>query len=718
MSLSTGAKELLRNFWSDHPQKSEDPEVLEKLDKSYQQLVNMFEICPSLLYTIEAFAASENPAISFHPKPESGQPDLPSVYNPQNNTVYIQRNLQYSWGEVDFQCITTLAHEIAHAVTVPVINKDVPKNSAMQIDVSKVTFTEFLHLTNKAEGAAIYYELLALSELATQETYRKMYGDDLNRYERPAWRDNQIFPESSFDFYKKASEIMGDTTTSPDEKMVLLGEKINTQLSQGPLWTLYQGNNVKASDTALLTYDEMSRLNWLFNHTDVAIDYLEARGITGFLDHDENMTTFERGNGDHGMQAIRIILQQFNGGHDLKVLVNQYNGYLGTDDVNPETIHAKDDSALGKEYGHEVLWGGGGTDTLKGSETQDIQEILLGGDGVDYLYGYGGDDRLAGNIGDDYLYGGKNNNYLAGGQNLDSYIVGEGHDTIFDSDGDGNIYYGSVSEENRLTGGKLKRLMGAGIENEYTSEDGKYIYIFTPDNGQETDLGRLDIYRVGENGREANPFATVEGFRDPALGINLQPQNSPAARAPESPQGNDLGLSFEIIETAPPEQYAITSQTYDRVTLNAAGHVSTGVLSDWVTGSKFDDVIYLGEGNSDLALGQGGDDYIDGGTGRDYIVGGAKVNQAGVSDNDVIVGGMDEDILHGGAGNDLIYADDKARTDLRDSSEKATGSTAVWATTKSTAAVSATFCTAGPGPIPSAAGKATTSSWATAALKA
>lgn len=79
----------------------------------------------------------------------------------------------------------------------------------------------------------------------------------------------------------------------------------------------------------------------------------------------------------------------------------------------------------------EIVFGGGGDDTLIGNGGDDElfgqagNDALDGGAGTDYLQGDEGDDRLMGNAGDDYLNGGN-------GTDTFVFRLGSGHDTIDD----------------------------------------------------------------------------------------------------------------------------------------------------------------------------------------------------------------------------------------------------------------------------------------------
>lgn len=125
-----------------------------------------------------------------------------------------------------------------------------------------------------------------------------------------------------------------------------------------------------------------------------------------------------------------------------------------------------------------VVFGSYGADTIDGNSNEERlsgintpNEFLFGGDGNDAIYGNGGADVIEGGAGDDTLYGGSGRDVVLGGAGDDTFMAGSGlfngdhlvggtgYDSyyfergatlngIFDSDGQGSVYYGS----SRLTG--------------------------------------------------------------------------------------------------------------------------------------------------------------------------------------------------------------------------------------------------------------------------
>jgi hypothetical protein len=100
----------------------------------------------------------------------------------------------------------------------------------------------------------------------------------------------------------------------------------------------------------------------------------------------------------------------------------------------------REDLLIGDDLGNE-LFGLGGRDTLHGMDGDDL---INGGRGSDMLFGGIGDDRLFGSRGFDYLDGGEGADILSGGRGSDIFAFGNG-DTVTDfKSGEDMIDLGSL----------------------------------------------------------------------------------------------------------------------------------------------------------------------------------------------------------------------------------------------------------------------------------
>jgi len=100
------------------------------------------------------------------------------------------------------------------------------------------------------------------------------------------------------------------------------------------------------------------------------------------------------------------------------------------------------------------------SDNTKGFSLQGLygNDVLIGGEKIDNLYGgykragggvNSGEDVLIGGAGDDNLYGQDGNDVLRGGDGVDNYYFerGDGTDTIIDQDGKGRIYVKNTASQ-------------------------------------------------------------------------------------------------------------------------------------------------------------------------------------------------------------------------------------------------------------------------------
>lgn len=84
------------------------------------------------------------------------------------------------------------------------------------------------------------------------------------------------------------------------------------------------------------------------------------------------------------------------------------------------------DRITAKSSKGNILWGGGGADTL------------IGGPGPDFIYGIRSNNKIAGGAGDDYIEGGAGSDSINAGAGNNTVFGSSGHDVI--TAGDGNNY--------------------------------------------------------------------------------------------------------------------------------------------------------------------------------------------------------------------------------------------------------------------------------------
>ena len=300
---------------------------------------------------------------------------------------------------------------------------------------------------------------------------------------------------------------------------------------------------------------------------------------------------------------------------------------------------------------------GGGNDTLMGSVAidlnsvafvgQEIENIVLIGDGNFAATGNDLDNRITGNSGNNLIDGGLGNDIvvLTGQLTNTSFTynnaqadlrvnVGQGTDRLHNIEGleiDGVVYNlieGGTNDANTLNGTNGDDIL-AGVNGADTLIGGDGNDILVGGNGADSMTGGAgnDVYFVNDvTGPPANRDQIFEGA-GPAGGID----------------------TVHIFDTN--ETNTITS--YDMATLaaNVENLVAVGDTARTIAGNGENNDITTGSGN-DVISGAAGNDILRGGAGDDELDGGEG--------DDDLIGGEGDDDLIGGAGTDTAVFAGKA----------------------------------------------------------
>lgn len=105
-----------------------------------------------------------------------------------------------------------------------------------------------------------------------------------------------------------------------------------------------------------------------------------------------------------------------------------------------ETVNSLGNVIIGGD-GENYLWGGDGADEIHGGSSYDY---ISGGDGNDTIWGQGGTDIVAGDEGVDTLYGGAGNDTICGGDGNGDVMYGGDGDDILDDDATLGVSYGQA----------------------------------------------------------------------------------------------------------------------------------------------------------------------------------------------------------------------------------------------------------------------------------
>lgn len=246
-------------------------------------------------------------------------------------------------------------------------------------------------------------------------------------------------------------------------------------------------------------------------------------------------------------------------------------------------------------------------------EGTKANDVLEGGEGDDWLFGYEGDDVLRAGPGRDTLDGGPGDDSLAGAAGHDVLDGGPGRDTL--SGGADNDF---------MDGGEGDDSIDGGPENDDI------------DGGDGDDLltgGAGDDVLVGGDGNDTQSGG--EGA-DRLLGRDSDDRLSGGA-------GDD------VVDGGDGRDSLTGDAGNDRLTGGEGEDVASGGAgNDVLNGGSGTDVL-LGDTGNDTLLGSSGADSLDGGEEHDTLLGGAG--------RDLLSGGPGDDVLIGGTGTDTVRAD-------------------------------------------------------------
>jgi Ca2+-binding RTX toxin-like protein len=277
------------------------------------------------------------------------------------------------------------------------------------------------------------------------------------------------------------------------------------------------------------------------------------------------------------------------------------------------------------ETSHDLIFGGGGNDTIGG------------GFGNDTLYGDSGNDVINGDTGDDNIEGGSGNDTITdtssyaiidGGSGDDKVISGNFQDLLWGGEGNDTITSGGGDDVIFADEGHDKIYLGAGTDFAHGGDGDDLIYgeadndVIHGGNGNDSVYGGL-----GSN-------MLIGGYDNDILYSS----------------GTDIligGLGNDAVS-----YYTETAS----VTINLSGDtpIYDGKAKDDIFdsiemyyGSNYNDILVSSKTGTDFR-GYGGDDAITGGA--------AGENLKGDDGNDIIKGNGGGDHMYGGNGNDKIYA--------------------------------------------------------------
>ncbi|MGL4721708.1 MAG: calcium-binding protein [Desulfovibrionaceae bacterium] len=324
---------------------------------------------------------------------------------------------------------------------------------------------------------------------------------------------------------------------------------------------------------------------------------------------------------------IDIASQPGNVGEDGAGHSYYVKGSSGDDIIDmSSTGENANNLAIGGE-GKDSIYGGDGNDFIVGDGSGSISNVNVGEsnkDGDDVLVGGDGKDTILGGGGNDLIYGG-NRDQTDTGSNI--LIGGSGNDTIYAGD-KGDIVIGGSREDSMANTGNNLLIGGAGSDSVYGG------------GGNDTIIGGKGVgpkgdYIVGGNG---NNFVF-------AGSIVLPEDGNYNSITVVDDTGNDTIL------TGSGNDYIVTGGGADKIYSGLGNDtiIVNGESQNTISANGGDNFIYANNNTGFIYTGSGNDTII--------INGGNNVVVSG-SGNDGIIASGATGLLDSGAGSDTISVKD------------------------------------------------------------
>lgn len=276
----------------------------------------------------------------------------------------------------------------------------------------------------------------------------------------------------------------------------------------------------------------------------------------------------------------------------------------------------------GDRRAFHVIDASGGNDTIIGGAGI---EWVYGGDGDDVVYGRGGNDRIVAGAGTDTVYGGTGMDYV--------YSADLG-DTVIDGDGGYELVVAPSVTVPRA---------GPQANNDW----------------QHVDVAQTVIIDVLGNDHDLNSdidISTLSITTEPANGAAEILETAYSGRVAQYTAGNSAGSDSFAYEICDALGECDTARV--EIMVGSADCTIVGTEADDTLRGTLGDDLICGLGGDDIIYGLGGDDIIVGGPGVDTLYGGDATLVGAFDGDDLLWGGAGDDFLYGGNGYDSLWGGD------------------------------------------------------------
>ena len=345
-----------------------------------------------------------------------------------------------------------------------------------------------------------------------------------------------------------------------------------------------------------------------------------------------------------------------------------------------------DSGLMGDDNAIDTIDGGEGDDYLYGYGGDDV---LDGGNGNDVLFGHAGNDTLNGGGGTDVIYGGAGDDNIDGGNVGDYLYGGAGSDTIDGGNGNDVIY---TYDETVQTAAAAVISTLTLIDETFTGSAGSFTY------SDGNDPGNVDVYGTynGGDGNTANGSVEVyvDGQNNNAF-TNAYGYYGQTYTAAQDLTNVQVTFAYRHVQDSANDGGEDSSAFFalDGTIYSAAGsgnwlntHVGAGGggaaddtgwvtvtidLPDMTAGNSYDlwfGVIHFGSNrNNEDAYARFDDIVLTG----DGSTASSTANTQDLGESNVVNGGNGDDTIYGSAGTDTLNGDDGVDTIYSASADEA-----------------------------------------------
>ncbi len=275
-------------------------------------------------------------------------------------------------------------------------------------------------------------------------------------------------------------------------------------------------------------------------------------------------------------------------------------------------------------------------------------DIVLGGDGVEWVYGGAGQDVIYALDGDDLI---------DAGTGIDTIFGGAGFDTIYSADLADTVHDDPSGHEIIITPETSSPAAPTAGSDQARVEPSATVLIGVLDNDydhdDDLDEATLKITRVPASGTAAVAISDELGAHVSYTASSAAGSDTFAYEVCDHRGGCTIAEVIVVVGTTgctiigTEASDTLRGTPGDDVICGLGGNDTIHGLggNDTIVGGDGDDTLY-GNGGNDTIVGSNGDDTIRGGDGDDTLFGG--------DDDDTLSGGSGADSLWGGDGNDTL----------------------------------------------------------------